>query len=324
MRLFLKIGYFFSGFLIFLIISFSFFYFYSNHIEVNWIEKRKVVIVDKQLYKSLGGLKVVHFSDLDLRNPGLREERLLRILKAIKPDVVFFTGDFIDSRIYFKDALKIFSHIKPRFSIYAVLGDNDQSNFKDRNLMKEELKKAGVVTLINKAVRLSFDKRPSFWLIGLEPRRDFPDYILRKIDDGRPKILLSHFPANVYKASQLGIKLVLSGDTHGGQINPWFLRDLSDFSRSKETEFVSGLYKVDDTLLYVNRGIGTSQRNIRFLCRPEITIFEFRQEGKPSLARAPEYIEKNLLRRALRFIYDRLGIKDALKAIYRLILKMVS
>ncbi|MFH1199378.1 MAG: hypothetical protein V1650_04400, partial [Candidatus Omnitrophota bacterium] len=43
--------------------------------------------------------------------------------------------------------------------------------------------------------------------------------------------------------------------------------------------YIAGLFKVMNTFLYVNRGIGTNHINVRFLCRPEITIFDFAAEG---------------------------------------------
>jgi predicted MPP superfamily phosphohydrolase len=33
-----------------------------------------------------------------------------------------------------------------------------------------------------------------------------------------------------------------------------------------------GLYQVNDMFLYTNRGLGTARPQIRFRCRPEITV----------------------------------------------------
>ena len=37
------------------------------------------------------------------------------------------------------------------------------------------------------------------------------------------------------------------------------------------------LYHIQNMPLYVNRGIGTKTREIRLLCRPEITVLEVQQ-----------------------------------------------
>ncbi|MCY8831180.1 metallophosphoesterase, partial [Bacillus atrophaeus] len=37
-----------------------------------------------------------------------------------------------------------------------------------------------------------------------------------------------------------------------------------------------GMYKVDGMQVYVNRGLGTTRLPLRFLAKPEITIFVLR------------------------------------------------
>ena len=39
-------------------------------------------------------------------------------------------------------------------------------------------------------------------------------------------------------------------------------------------KYEAGMYTVDDTNLYINRGLGSHIWRVRFLARPEITIFE--------------------------------------------------
>ena len=39
-------------------------------------------------------------------------------------------------------------------------------------------------------------------------------------------------------------------------------------------KYESGLYRVRDTYLYVNRGIGMDAPRVRFLARPEITVLD--------------------------------------------------
>ena len=38
--------------------------------------------------------------------------------------------------------------------------------------------------------------------------------------------------------------------------------------------YVAGLYQVQKTHLYVNRGLGTSALPVRFLARPEVTLIK--------------------------------------------------
>jgi predicted MPP superfamily phosphohydrolase len=90
---------------------------------------------------------------------------------------------------------------------------------------------------------------------------------------GMVNVLLNLNPNAFDRAAELGIDLMLTGHTHGGQLSLELLhRDLC-LSRFI-TPYVSGWYKKAGTQLYVNRGIGTISPSIRLGARPEITIFE--------------------------------------------------
>jgi predicted MPP superfamily phosphohydrolase len=88
-------------------------------------------------------------------------------------------------------------------------------------------------------------------------------------------ILLTHYSWNFDRAAELGIDLTLAGHTHGGQLA--FLTPNISFGRL-ETPYVSGWYEKGCAQLYVNRGIGTIDPNIRLGARPEITLFELARE----------------------------------------------
>ena len=117
---------------------------------------------------------------------------------------------------------------------------------------------------------------------------------------------------------------MLAGNTQGGQVGVKFIRDLSDFASEKLGEFISGLYKVKGTYLYVNRGIGVSERNIRFLCRPEVTVFVFKEKGRMSRVKLPERKNKSILGRIIRVIAHKLKIRKTIRDIYYRALKFAG
>lgn len=67
--------------------------------------------------------------------------------------------------------------------------------------------------------------------------------------------------------------LVLVGDTHGGQV---VLPGLGPVWATwvHRHRYIAGLYRVDQTWLYVNRGLGTIGPPIRWRCPPEIAIID--------------------------------------------------
>jgi len=89
------------------------------------------------------------------------------------------------------------------------------------------------------------------------------------------------------------IDLVLSGHTHGGQIfilkhlpsfsSHWYFKRKADKENSRLIKadhrrvpsVFEGLYHQEQTIGYINRGLGVSYLPIRLGVRPEITILEF-------------------------------------------------
>lgn len=73
------------------------------------------------------------------------------------------------------------------------------------------------------------------------------------------------------------IDLILAGHTHGGQVRFPLIGSLKLINNQSFT-YDMGLFEKNETLMYVNSGIGTSVLPIRFLCPPEITVFQFMRE----------------------------------------------
>ena len=98
----------------------------------------------------------------------------------------------------------------------------------------------------------------------------------------------------------LNVDLYLSGHTHGGQVRLPFYGAPVTLSRFGK-KYEAGMYTSIgcETKLYVNRGIGLENKpapKVRFLCRPEITVFELKPTGgikpagqiKPATGSPPE------------------------------------
>lgn len=83
--------------------------------------------------------------------------------------------------------------------------------------------------------------------------------------------LLRNEPDVADKYADQGFDLIVSGHSHGGQVNVPFLPRMTTALAEK---YVDGLYQLNDqTSLYVNSGIGTSRYPIRFGVIPQITVF---------------------------------------------------
>jgi predicted MPP superfamily phosphohydrolase len=70
------------------------------------------------------------------------------------------------------------------------------------------------------------------------------------------------------------VDLILTGHTHGGQIRVPFMPPFATMA-SLGHRYISGMYRVGKSRLYVSRGVGCSVLPVRTFCAPEVTVFEF-------------------------------------------------
>jgi hypothetical protein len=97
-------------------------------------------------------------------------------------------------------------------------------------------------------------------------------------------VLLAHNPRVIHLASRNNVSLVLSGHTHGGQVNLPLLGTV--YGRSPERlRYKIGWDRMGATQIYVSRGIGTIVLPWRLRCPAEITHLELLQ-GASSVSRA--------------------------------------
>lgn len=243
-------------------------------VEPNSIQIKKLAIKIDDLPREVEKLKIAQISDLHIESYGFHEKSLIAYLNIIKPDILLITGDFLNSKAALASTLKVVSELKARRGVYAVLGDSDYIAFKGPGLA-EKLQEAGIRVLDNENVKLRVSDKANLWLIGINGARIRPAQIreaFRGVSLMEPKIVMVHSP-NIAEQAILrnyGVDLVLAGDTHGTQMGLSFIRRLSSYaSRSK---YVAGLYNVGGVRLYVNKGIGTKAKDMRFFCLPEITL----------------------------------------------------
>lgn len=247
---------------------------YSIYIEPNWIEVHQIKIHDAKLATVLKGTKIVHITDIHLNEGiGFRERRLVRKVNALKPDIIFITGDILDDITQMEPARKLIGSLKASTGIYGIAGDTDHIVMDGASLARE-LAPAGIDILVDEHRRISLSNGNFLWILGLDsksnPRKI--SQLLAGIPDHVPPVFLAESPAVFEEAAEAGIRLVLVGDTHGGQVGIPFLIRLSDYAN--RSPYMKGLFTRDKTKMYVNRGVGTKTLPVRFLCRPEIAVIE--------------------------------------------------
>lgn len=228
------------------------------------------------------GFRIVQLSDihhssfLDEANIG----EAVRRANALEPDLVALTGDYIShAKEYIAGCARALGQLRAPLGVFAVLGNHD--HWTDGAMMAEALRNEGIRVLSNEHTRL-VRGRAGLYLAGIDDlmvKRDDLTAALFGTTRSETRILLAHNPAIIREASRAGVDLVLSGHTHGGQINWQLLTGkndsrLSRWLRRPSRRFTRGLATLGSTQLYVNRGLGTVVVPLRYGCPPEITLLE--------------------------------------------------
>lgn len=216
------------------------------------------------------GLTVTHLSDIH-HSPYIHDDFLARVRAAVeswKPDLLVFTGDFVATRADLPDAFRWLRGMQAPMGAWAVLGNHD--GWSDRDRVAQGLEEAGVRLLVNQAV--SFDRRGSaLVLLGTDDlwsgQKD-TGALERAAERAQARMLLAHQPDHFFLAKRLRAQLQLSGHCHGGQICLPGGIPLVAPSRYG-LRYAGGFYREGDSVLFVNRGIGTNPP-LRTYCPPEV------------------------------------------------------
>ncbi len=251
-----------------------------------WIEPQRLVVTRQRLRspKLAGGptLRLVHFGDLHMEQATRRDERLVNTIRALEPDVIVFSGDFLSYSCVrdpqaWAAARDIFAALSAPLGVFAVSGSPPVD---PEDVVTQILGGIGVRWLRDERVQLRSGPA-AFDLIGLacthRPFLDAPH--LAALTHCPPEaftLLLYHSPDLAPHASACGIDLQLSGHTHGGQVRLPLFGALYPSSLYGK-RFEVGRRELGATTLYVTRGLGLEGKGaprVRFLSSPEITLWE--------------------------------------------------
>lgn len=243
--------------------------------EANSLSLEKVEIQLARLPKKLDGFRIIHLSDIH-HSPFTNLEHITRTVKIanrLKPDMFVLTGDYVSHEPEFiAPVAEVLNKLESEFGTHACLGNHD--HWTDADELIKSFRQTNINLLINEGVRLKA-RDSSFWLAGVDDymvgKTDVPASLRGSFPD-EMKVLLAHNPVIIRQAARLGIDLMFSGHTHGGQVK---VRESKNklFAKRKLT---SGLHRRKNTQIYITRGIGTVVLPVRYQCPPEISLIELK------------------------------------------------
>ncbi|MDP2922171.1 MAG: metallophosphoesterase [Candidatus Omnitrophota bacterium] len=245
---------------------------YGYFIEPYRVEIKKIDVFTEKFKNAK--LKLVQISDLHCDIKIRNEYKLIEKINALKPDIIVFTGDTINT----PEALPLFKStmrkLKANIAKLAVKGNFDVWDWGKLDLFSG----TDFTVLDEEVIQLEKDGE-LFFVSGLSRDRYMKlNGLLKKIPSGYYSIFLYHSPGLAEDLKGLNVDLYLCGHTHAGQVALPFYGALVTLSKYGK-KYESGKYIIGNTMLYVNRGIGMEggfAPRVRFFSRPEITVFNIK------------------------------------------------
>lgn len=214
-------------------------------------------------------IKILHISDLHVPKNKINLNELMNYIEDIQPDLIFLTGDTIDSQAREEDvdALQPFiSYIGQKTKCYATLGNHELIN-SNLNKYKDMLSIAGVNLVIDDYKIITIENK-SIAIVGINDSSLYSTQTvsgLNTIDKDVPVLLLAHRPEYwlEYIASETAPPdVTFAGHAHGGQFR--FLgQGIFSPNQGWFPKYTSGLHDKNDKHMIVSRGLGDSVFGLR-------------------------------------------------------------
>lgn len=235
-------------------------------------------------------VRFVQLTDLHLHEVGGMHRWIAAEVGRLAPDFILLTGDSVDRADGLRELASFLALLDRATPKYAILGNWEHWARVDLDELAAVYRAAGCRLLVNDFAVHQVDGR-SLRLTGLDdliggrqdpwkalggPARTDAHLVLAHCPEHRDLLLHAVAPRVIEgptppPASFQGATLMLSGHTHGGQVNVFGWTPVLPQGSGR---YVRGWFRdAGQVPLYVSRGIGTSVAPVRFGARPEVAAF---------------------------------------------------
>lgn len=264
---------------------------WSRYISTSGLVIKEYKVISSNIPESFEGLKIVHFTDVHYGRTINKKELAYFVdeVNALKPDLIFFTGDLIDKDIEMTSTIKdditsLLGKLTASIGKYAISGNHDLYFDEYSSIIKD----SGFTNLNNAYDIIYSGRHETIYIAGLESEiKGHPDinsvteYLkIEAANEGETvqpkniptyKILLLHTPDTLDKVTGYNFDLVLAGHSHNGQVRLPFIGSLVRPVGAKK--YYDSYYKINNTDLYISGGLGTSNINFRFFNKPSFNFY---------------------------------------------------
>lgn len=231
------------------------------------------------------GLRIAHLTDVHCGRitPPEHIRAAVALANRARPDLVLMTGDYVNWK---RDEIPL---VRDQLAgleaphVVCTLGNHDY--FASGDDVATALEACGYTVLRNQHLTIEAGGAP-LHLVGIDDpvtRKDDADAAFAGLEAEGTMVALSHCPEMANELVGRGAHLVVSGHTHGGQIN---VRGITDriFRSSGRRYYYAGLYPVEHSWLYVSAGVGFSGVRVRAGrgTRAEVALLTLRSFAPPA------------------------------------------
>lgn len=241
------------------------------------------------LPEELEGYRIVHISDLHGALFGKDNERLVRQIMALEPDILCMTGDMVHSFSDDGEAfLKLVAGLDKRLVKLFVSGNHENlqrtlTGYQalNRSVLYKKLENYNVKLLDSASYQpqglpLVFrglaDDHAHYQGINFNEDSFNLKELLAKPQDNHFNVALIHRPNYFRSVAQYGYDLMLSGHTHGGIIRIYGKGGLLSPERKFFPELDKGLFYSKNSYLNVSSGLGQIKAIPRVENQPEVSL----------------------------------------------------
>lgn len=229
-----------------------------------------------KLPEAFDGYRIVQLSDLHAMEFGEGNEKLIRQVERLSPDLIALTGDFIETAEDIPITKHLVEALTPIAPVYFCSGNHDWAGGGAPELRKA-IEAAGGIYL-GEDYALETRDGQSILIAGVEDPNSYadlihPDVFMNTVAQAHPNtftVLLGHRNDWVEQYPDLQADIILSGHGHGGIIRFPGIGGLLGTDHKFFPEYDAGLFPSGHYVMAVSRGLGSFDRLPRFWNRPEI------------------------------------------------------
>lgn len=247
--------------------------------DINSIKIKEYVFSSQKIGDSFNNFKIALITDF---HNSENFSKVIEKTRQISPDIITIGGDSVNlNQVFSGNLMWLLEELHTVAPIYFISGNHEVwSDTHDEIISQVE--KYGVKILNNKATVLKRGDN-SINLIGyrdiiysddamrLNVMEEELNGLYEKIENKELFNILLFHRANYFDlVSEFPFDLVLSGHTHGGQINLPFIKELIMEKTLYSSKYVKGLYEKKGSAMIVSAGLERNLSQLRIFNTPEI------------------------------------------------------